>query len=119
MGGQTQERSQRALALLGLAHRAGRLALGISAVERMAGRRQGALIIVTSDAGEALRRRVARLASGSRAVVAPVTRRELAATLNRRDLAVVAVAETGFVRGLSALNFAGVEPRGGSAPDTG
>jgi ribosomal protein L7Ae-like RNA K-turn-binding protein len=94
------------LALLGLARRAGKLSLGITAVERLVHKRGEPLILLASDAGGVLRRRVERLAPVRGPVSTPLTRQELAAAFKRDDLAVVAVADAGFVRGITALGLA-------------
>lgn len=112
----SRDERQRLIALLGLAQRAGKLAAGISAVERSVARRQRPLVLLVSDAGGALRRRVARLEPVRDLRVMSVTRAELARALGRHDLAVVAIADTGFVRGITALSPSDRDPQRGNEP---
>jgi ribosomal protein L7Ae-like RNA K-turn-binding protein len=86
--------------LLGLARRAGKLALGAEAVTRLVDRGKRPLVIVASDAGDGQAARYARL-SPVRAVWNDVVdRAALAQALGRGDLAVVAIDDPGFLVGL-------------------
>jgi hypothetical protein len=95
--------AQRTLALLGLARRAGSLALGGTAVGKMV--RQGArpVVILARDAGASQQRRVLNWSPVRGFVTGLVDRQDLAQRLGRGDLSVVAVADAGFVRGLIEL----------------
>ena len=97
--------TERLLGLLGLACRAGRLALGARAVESLvkAGRRP--LVVVARDAGPTQRARLLRLAPVRGFLADHVGRQDLARTLGRRELAVVAVADPAFVRGIEKLEI--------------
>lgn len=100
-GGSTA--AEHALALLGLARRAGRLALGATAVQKMVSSGARPVIIMACDASAPQRRRWSRLQPVRGIVGDLLTRGELAARLGRADLAVVAVADKSFVRGLFEL----------------
>ena len=91
------------LALLGLAHRAGQLAVGASAVEKLVRRHRCPLVVVARDAGESQRRRWLRLRPVHGFVTDLVGRKELSASLGRPDVAVVAVSERGFIVGIERL----------------
>ena len=110
--------AERVLALLGLARRAGRLAVGATSVEKLV--RQGArpVIVLASDAGSNQQRRVLRWQPIRGVVVGLVRRCDLARQFGRGDLAVVAVADAGFVRGLIELGVvAGHEMTAASSRD--
>ena len=93
----------RLLGLLGLARRAGKLAVGTSAVERMIHEGRRPLLIIASDAGEGPRARLLRL-TPVRAVLADVVSRDdLAMALGRKELTVVAVSDPNFVQGIERL----------------
>ncbi len=93
----------RVLGLLGLARRAGRLALGLTAVTIMVRRGRAPLVLTAADAGDSLRQKLARLEPAPRMADLPCGREDLGRALGRSDLAVVAVDDRGFVKGLSAL----------------
>jgi ribosomal protein L7Ae-like RNA K-turn-binding protein len=99
----SDDRAERVLALLGLARRAGKLAVGATAVEKLV--RVGArpVIIVARDAGAVMTRRARALEPVRGRVADLVTRDDLARRLGRNDLVLVAVADTGFVKGLQKL----------------
>ena len=98
-----QEATTKLLALLGLAQRAGQLAVGASAVEKLVRRGKRPLVVVAHDAGETQQRRYFGLQPVHGFVAGLVSRNELAAALGRRDLAIVAVGDTGFVAGIDRL----------------
>lgn len=97
------ERRRKLLALLGLARRAGRLAMGASAVEKLVKRGERPLVILAADAGAALALTAQRWQPVRGLVHGPVDGRDLAATLGRDRLAVVATTDPGFVRGIEKL----------------
>jgi ribosomal protein L7Ae-like RNA K-turn-binding protein len=102
-GGGTDDRAERLLGLLGLARRAGKLAVGATAVEKLV--RSGArpVVIVARDAGPGLRTRVARLQPVRRVLDDVLDGGQLARSQGRSELAVVAVADAGFVKGIEKL----------------
>jgi len=91
------------LALLGLARRAGSLAVGMSAVEKMVRRGDNPVVVVAADMGPGQRSKVDRWQPVRAVVDGPLTTEQLAAALGRDKLAVVAVAEMGFVKGILKL----------------
>lgn len=95
--------AEQVLALLGLARRAGKLALGATAAEKMV--RQGArpIVVLAHDAGANQQRQVRRWQPVRGLVAGLVGREALAQRLGRRDVVVAAVADMGFVRGLREL----------------
>ena len=97
------EGSGKLLGLLGLARRAGKLAVGVSAVEKMVHRGENPVVIVAADAGASLRSKVARWQPVRDVVEGAVTTADLARALGRDKVAVVAVAESGFVKGIRKL----------------
>jgi hypothetical protein len=107
-------RAEKVLALLGLARRAGRLAMGGTAVEKLARQGRPPVVIVARDAGAHQRRRLAALRPIRGLVDGLLDRDQLAERLGRRELVVVGVNDPGFVRGLIELGVV-AEPRDGSA----
>jgi ribosomal protein L7Ae-like RNA K-turn-binding protein len=105
--------TERLLGLLGLACRAGRLALGARAVTAMVSEGRRPLVILARDTGPAQRERLLRLSPVRRILDDAVDRRQLAQALGRSELAVVAVADPDFVRGIERLDQGdeGGEPR--------
>jgi ribosomal protein L30E len=88
------------LRLLGLARRAGKLAVGADAVQRLVAKGRSPLVIVASDVGEGQAARYARL-EPVRAIWADrVDREDLSRAFGRGDLAVVALDDPGFLGGL-------------------
>jgi uncharacterized protein len=92
---------QRAKSLIGLARRAGKLALGTSAVEQALKRELSVLVLVAADARAA--RDSAWLEPAVRRGQAAVfgTKAELGAALGREEVGVVAVLDPGLARSLS------------------
>jgi ribosomal protein L7Ae-like RNA K-turn-binding protein len=105
---------ERVLGLLGLARRAGKLAVGATAIEQLVGRRARPVVVLARDAGANQRRRMFGLHPVRGYVLDVVDREQLAARLGRSELVAVAVADMGFVRGLQALGVVS-DPREGSA----
>ncbi|HPF34569.1 MAG TPA: 50S ribosomal protein L7ae [Candidatus Krumholzibacteria bacterium] len=92
----------RLLGLLGLAQRAGKLALGGTAAAQMIAGPRPALLIVARDAGQGAKK-LSRLVPRERVVDGIVDRAELARAFQRDDLTVVAVEDRGFVKGILEL----------------
>jgi len=101
------------IGLLGLAHRAGKLAIGATEVEKLVHRNRRPVVIVAQDAGVALRRRLLRLNPVRGFLTETVDRVELAHLLGRSQVAVVAVADQGFVRGILRLELPRIPPAQG------
>ncbi len=94
------EISRRLLALIGLAHRAGRTALGAGAVASMVCRGRKPLVFVAADCGGNQRDKAAKLSPVAGVVYDLVDRVDLARALGRGELTIVAVDGREFVRGL-------------------
>ena len=96
-------RAERALGLLGLALRAGRLAVGATAVDKMV--RSGArpVVVVARGAGANKRRRAMAMEPVRGYVDGLFDSEDLARRLGRLELVLVAVSDPGFVRGLKEL----------------
>ena len=91
------------LALLGLARRAGRLAIGFSAVETLVKKGQSPLVIVATDMGESQRGKVDHW-EPLRGVLSDVlTAEEMASAMGRDKLSIVGVSDAGFVKGIQKL----------------
>ncbi len=86
------------LSILGLAKKAGRLAVGAEAVE--AAQRQGRakLVITASDAADNTVRRIRNHSAGTPLAVLPVTREELGAAIGYRSCAAAAICDACFAR---------------------
>jgi hypothetical protein len=106
-------RAERVLGLLGLARRAGKLALGATAVEKQVRHGPPPVVILAHDAGGNQRSRVRKLAPVRGVIDGLLGREDLAGRLGRNDLVVVAVNDPGFVRGLFELGVV-AEPSDGS-----
>jgi ribosomal protein L7Ae-like RNA K-turn-binding protein len=99
------ETREKALGLLGLARRSGKLAVGASAVEQMIQRGKRPVVILAQDAGASQRRRLLALRPVRGFVADVFDRATLAQRLGRGELVVVAVSEPGFVSGLIGLGL--------------
>ena len=101
----TRGQEDKLLGLLGLARRAGRLGMGVSAVEKMVVKGENPLVITSSDIGDSLKGRVSRW-EPVRGIVADVlTGEDMARALGREKLAVVGVSDSGFVKGIRKLGL--------------
>jgi len=95
--------SEKILALLGLANRAGKLAIGFSAVEKMVRRQQRPLVILASDVGAAQLGKIQRWEPLAGMITDTVSADDLARALGREKLVVVAVSDPGFIKGILKL----------------
>ena len=93
----------RLLGLLGLAHRAGKLAVGTTAVRAMAARKRPTVMILARDTSPGQKEKLARLVSERHLLDDLVDRDELSRAFGRDDLTVVTVQDTGFVRGIMQI----------------
>ena len=93
------------LGLLGLARRAGKLGMGFSAVEKMVAKGENPVVIAASDMGESLRGKVSRWQPVRGVVTDVLTGEDMARAFGRDKLAVVAVSDSGFVKGIRKLGF--------------
>lgn len=88
----------KALSMLGLAKKAGRLEAGEDAVGTAAERRQARLILLAADAAENTARRARSFADLGECLLAvvPATKRELGGAVGRAESAMVALTDVGF-----------------------
>jgi hypothetical protein len=105
---------EKVLALIGLARRAGRLAVGATAVQKMVRGGGRPVVLVADGTSEQQRRRWLALRPVRGFIAQGIGRDALARRLGRGDLTVVAVADRGFVSGLVDLGVV-TEPREDSA----
>jgi len=94
---------QKLVALLGLARRAGRLAVGFSAVESLVKKGQAPLVIVASDMGPSQRGKVDHWEPLRGILDSALTAEEMAETMGRDKLSIVGVSDNGFVKGIQKL----------------
>ena len=95
--------SKKLLGLLGLANRAGKLALGFSAVEKMVRHQQRPLVILARDIGPSQKSKVERWEPVTGFIHDALSGEEMAAAFGREKLAMVAVSEAGFIKGIEKL----------------
>ncbi|PID78963.1 hypothetical protein CSA17_02690 [bacterium DOLJORAL78_65_58] len=103
--------NQKLLALLGLARRAGKLALGFSAVEQLVRKPGRTMVIAASDMGAAQKSKVQRFENLAGLVDDALTGRQMAAAFGREKLVIAGVNDPGFVKGIKKLLDA---PSGGA-----
>jgi ribosomal protein L7Ae-like RNA K-turn-binding protein len=96
-------KSDKLLGLLGLALRAGRLGMGYSAAEKMVHKGENPLVIVAADMGDSQKAKVSHWEPIRGLVDGIVTAEDLARALGREKLSVVAVSDSGFVKGIRKL----------------
>ena len=100
---------QKLIALLGLARRAGRLAVGFSAVETMVKKGQAPMVIVASDMGASQRGKVDHWEPLRGILDDGLTAEEMAQAMGREKLSIVGVCDSGFVKGIQKLVAGGNE----------
>lgn len=100
-----QVQAEKLLNLLGLARRAGRLAVGFSAVERLVRRGEKPLVIVAQDIGPSQRNKVLRWEPVAGFVQDVLTSEDLALRLGRDKLVVVGLSDPGFIKGIAKLDI--------------
>ncbi len=94
---------QKLLGLLGLARRAGKLAVGFSAVEKIVRRGEAPFIILAQDTGASQKNKIERWEPLSGMLSDVLTAEELAQAMGREKLSVVGVSDAGFVKGIRKL----------------
>ncbi len=90
------------LRLLGLSRRAGRLEVGFSAVQRLVNRFPDAVVLMTRDMGASQRHRTEAW-QVARTIVLPLSSAELGEAMGRETVAVVALRDPGFAKGLLGI----------------
>ncbi len=81
------------------------MGMGLSAVEKMVAKGENPLVITTTDMGHSLKAKVSRWAPVRGVVSDVLTGEEMARALGRDKLAVVAVSDSGFVKGIRKLGL--------------
>ena len=109
-----EHNTDRALGLLGIARKAGKLQTGEETVSVMLAEKHARLTVLASDAGEAVTRKIRSLAEGSRQKVVkiPYDKLSLGAALGRPGVSVAAFADVSL-----ALAFVKTLPDGTASPD--
>ncbi len=100
---------QKLLGLLGLARRAGKLAVGFTAVETIVRRGEAPLVITASDMGASQKGKVSRWEPLRGTLSDVLTGEQLAQAMGREKLSVVGVSDAGFVKGIQKLVAGGSE----------
>jgi ribosomal protein L7Ae-like RNA K-turn-binding protein len=100
------------LALLGLARKAGRLALGEAAAEQAVRRGEAVLLLVAGDAGSNAVRQAERraAAAGLELIALPRTKAQFGRAMGRETAAVAALTDEGFAAALRKRLSEGDEP---------
>lgn len=99
----TEQNVTKLLALLGLARRAGRLAIGFSAVEQLVRKPGKTMVIVASDMGASQKSKVERFENLSGLIDDALTGEQMAAAFGRDKLVIVGLNDSGFVKGIKKL----------------
>ncbi len=104
----------KALGLLGLARKAGKLQTGEETVSVMLAEKHARLTVLANDAGEAVARKIRGLAEGSRQRILriPYDKLSLGAALGRPSVSVAAFADVSL-----ALAFVKALPEGTASPE--
>ena len=98
---------EKLLGLLGLARRAGKLAVGFRAVESLVRRGENPLVVFAQDIGASQRNKVLGWEPVRGILGDMLTQEELARTLGREKLVVVGVSDPGFIKGIKKLQDPG------------
>ena len=91
------------MALLGLARRAGRLAVGFSAVEQEVRGNRKVLVVAASDMGAAQKSKVNRFENLAGLIDDALTSEQMAEAFGRNKLAIIGLSDPGFVKGIKKL----------------
>ncbi len=98
-----EQNTTKMLALLGLSRRAGRLAVGFSAVEQLVRQQRKVLIVAASDMGAAQKSKVQRFENLAGLIDDALTSEQMAAAFGRNKLAIIGLSDPGFVKGIKKL----------------
>ena len=109
-----EQTKDKAIGLLGLARKAGKLQTGEETVGAMLAEKRARLTLLASDAGEAVSRKVHGLAEGSRQriLIIPYDKLTLGEALGRPSVSVAAFADVSM-----ALAFVKALPAGTAGPE--
>jgi len=99
----TEENVRKMLGLLGLARRAGRLAIGFSAVEMEVRGTRKVLVIAASDMGASQKSKVNRFENLAGLIDDALTSEQMAEAFGRNKLAIIGLSDSGFVKGIKKL----------------
>ncbi len=99
----TEDNVRKLLALLGLARRAGRLAIGFSAVEQEVRGSRKVLVVAASDMGGSQKSKVNRFENLAGLIDDALTSKQMAEAFGRNKLAIVGLSDSGFVKGIKKL----------------
>ena len=94
---------EKLLGLLGLARRAGKLAVGFRAVESLVKRGDRPLVIFARDIGASQRNKVLGWEPVRGFLGDVLTKEEMARTLGREQLVVVGLNDPGFLKGIKGI----------------
>jgi hypothetical protein len=109
--------SEKLLGLLGLARRAGRLAIGFRAVEMLVRREENPVVVFAADIGASQRNKVLGWTPVRSFIGDILTQEEMAQSMGREKLVVVGLSDRGFIKGIGRLGLAETKP-GGSRKGT-
>ena len=99
---------QKLLGLLGLARRAGKLAIGFSAVEQLVKRGEAPLVVVAAGVGASQLGKIERWEPLRGLVKDALPAEDLAQAMGRDKLVVVGVCDPGFINGIQKLVAGGI-----------
>ncbi len=99
----TEENVRKMLALMGLARRAGRLAIGFSAVEMEVRGSRKVLVVAATDMGAAQKSKVNRFENLAALIDDVLTSEQMAEAFGRNKLAIIGLSDPGFVKGIKKL----------------
>ena len=100
--------TEKLLGLLGLARRAGKLAMGFNAVDQLVKRGQNPLVIVARDAGPSQKNKFLGWKPVRGFVGDVLNAEEMARVLGREKLVVVGLSDSGFIKGIQKVLQNGV-----------
>ena len=100
--------AQKLIGLLGLARRAGKLAVGFSAVEHLVRRGEAPLVVVATDVGASQLGKIKRWEPLRGLVTDVLSAEDLAQAMGREKLVVVGVSDIGFIKGIQKLVAGGI-----------
>ena len=88
---------------MGLARRAGKLAVGFNAVEQLVRKSGNTLVVAASDMGGAQKSKVQRFDNLGGLIDDALTSEQMADAFGRNKLAIIGLSDPGFVKGIKKL----------------